>query len=170
MRDFARKQIIQLEERYTEILKQRGEEAMNDGDGWHDGAFVASTNSVEIIYRQIEFIRAIMPLLEEIQIPNQCEDIQEGHVVEITLEDDYGMDNLKVLIVPSGTTEIIQKAITDSTLKVISADTPLARSILGKRRGSRQKYEFDGQKHIVSINDSESAISIYYGFAALSEA
>lgn len=170
MKDAYVKKLDQLQQQYDKVMKKRGEDAMNDGDGWHDGSFVSATTDAHAIMEQIRFLRSIEPHISNFELPEDISTIQQGHLVQIELTDpDNCKQSLRVLIVPKGLANIVKDQIRDPNVSPISIDTPMAQALLGLERNAKSNYLIMGDKFKLRVGTTEDAISIYEPFKLLIE-
>lgn len=149
-------------------------EAAGSGDGWHSSTYRILQDEMWVLADHQAQIQRMINNSTLMEVPTQVDIVQQGHVVKLKLKgelkDDYGLTHLWVHLVSEP-----DKLFLDSVLKskaefdehnggqhiLLSVNTPMARSILGKRRGESITFEGGhGDVFEETITNEEQSIMV----------
>jgi transcription elongation GreA/GreB family factor len=163
------KQLLEddIDKRREELKNISGQGAdIWEGDQWHSTTYREQQRMRELAIRYLQMIDSEEGRIEELSEPTQNEHVEVGHMVKVELLDDEDVIEQKVpySLIHVLTKEDVQylgKDFDNVTEMVISADSPVGKTLLGLRRGDTKTYVEDRRLHVLDEDDAISTSSLF---------
>ena len=156
-----------IEKRRTEVLDISKQGAdLWEGDQWHSTAYREQQQKKELAIRFLQLIDQKKGKIEPLSKPLQNDYVEIGHMVKVKLLDDIdvaqaGIPFSTIHVLTKEDAQYLGEEFDNVKEMIVSSETPIAKALLGLKRGDDATY-LNGQRlHVLNDEDAISGSSLF---------
>jgi len=156
-----------IEKRRTEVLDISKQGAdLWEGDQWHSTAYREQQQKKELAIRYLQLIDQKKGKIEPLSKPSQNDHVEVGHMVKVKLLDDTdvveaGLPFSLIHVLTKEDAQYLGSEFDNIREMIVSSETPIAKVLLGLRRGDNATYLNDQRLQVLKDDDAISTSSFF---------
>lgn len=156
-----------IEKRRTEVvdISKQGADLW-EGDQWHSTAYREQQQKKELAIRFLQLIDQKKGKIEPLSKPSQNDCVEIGHMVKVRLLDDIdiveaGLSFSVIHVLAKEDAQYLGGKFDNIREMIVSSETPIAKVLIGLRRGDNATYLNNQRLQILNCDDAISISSFF---------